>query len=200
MEAERPQASRRIVPALGWSWLTSFYDPVIALTLRERRFKTALLEQAGIDAGQKVLDLGCGTGTLALWAKRMQPEAELTGIDADDRVLSAAIRKSARSGLSGAQQPVLPPSLRGSEREHVRRGLSRSSPGRVSACRGLGQGVGRADAVSVLHGTVLRWGRDDSRQCRRSPAEHVREERVPERGSPTRVLDDLRDARSLQRA
>jgi len=99
MGAERPQPSKPIVPALGASWLTGFYDPVIALTLRERKFKTALLRQAGIEAGQRVLDLGCGTGTLALLAKRMQPEAQLTGVDADDRMLSTAIRKTARSGL-----------------------------------------------------------------------------------------------------
>lgn len=90
---------RSFIPALGWSRLTGIYDPVIALTLRERRFKNALLSQASIGERQNVLDLGCGTGTLALWAKRLQPTAQLTGLDADEQMLSVAVRKSKKAGV-----------------------------------------------------------------------------------------------------
>ena len=59
------------IPALKYHVLTRYYDRVVALTTRERRFKRALLDQATPLAGQHLLDIGCGTGTLAqMFAKR----------------------------------------------------------------------------------------------------------------------------------
>lgn len=52
------------VPALRFHWLTRFYDPLIRVTLREDRFKALLVEQAVPQPGDRILDLGCGTGTL----------------------------------------------------------------------------------------------------------------------------------------
>ncbi len=84
----------RYVPALGFRWLTPAYDVVVRLTTRERTFKTALIEQANIAPGHDVLDLACGTGTLAIWIKRLYPSANVTGIDGDPEVLAIASRKS----------------------------------------------------------------------------------------------------------
>ena len=63
------------VPALGFDWLTRFYDPFVGLLLRERTLKQRLIDQAGIKPGQEVLDLGCGTGTLAIMVKQACPGA-----------------------------------------------------------------------------------------------------------------------------
>jgi ubiquinone/menaquinone biosynthesis C-methylase UbiE len=82
------------VPALGFRWLTPVYDAVVAATTRERRFKTALIEQARIGADDRVLDLACGTGTLAVWVKQRHPSARVTGLDGDNAVLSIARRKA----------------------------------------------------------------------------------------------------------
>ena len=57
------------IPALRIRALTRFYDPVVALTTREREFKQRLIDQLGPAPGQRILDLGCGTGTLALLVK-----------------------------------------------------------------------------------------------------------------------------------
>jgi len=54
------------IPALKYSWLTRFYDPVVALTTRENVFRQKLLEQADFNAGKRVLDLACGTGTFKM--------------------------------------------------------------------------------------------------------------------------------------
>jgi ubiquinone/menaquinone biosynthesis C-methylase UbiE len=92
-------AEDRYLSALRFPSLTRLYDPVIRLTTRESRFKRLLLEGAGLESGQRVLDLGCGTGTLALLAKERQPAAELTGLDADPAMLAQARTKAERAGV-----------------------------------------------------------------------------------------------------
>lgn len=90
----------RYVPALGFRCLTPAYDAVVAVTTRERRFKQALIEQAALAPGQQVLDLACGTGTLAIWIKQRHPDVDVIGIDGDPSILSIAQRKAKRVGAA----------------------------------------------------------------------------------------------------
>lgn len=89
----------RYLPALRFRRLTSLYDPLIRRTTREALFKRRLLEQAALEPGQRVLDLGCGTGTLAIAAKRLQPKTEVAGLDADREMLVQAERKAEEAGV-----------------------------------------------------------------------------------------------------
>ena len=92
-------ARERYVSALGFDRLTRLYDPVVRVTTRERTFKRRLLDQAAILPGDRVLDLGCGTGTLAVWAKRREPRTDVTGVDGDPALLEQARAKAAKKGL-----------------------------------------------------------------------------------------------------
>ncbi|MBI4589661.1 MAG: class I SAM-dependent methyltransferase [Candidatus Rokubacteria bacterium] len=47
----------------------------------------------------RVLDLGCGTGTMAVWMKRRTPAAVIVGLDGDPDVLAIARRNATRMGL-----------------------------------------------------------------------------------------------------
>ena len=90
--------TKGFTPALGFHVLTPLYDRVVALTTRERTFKRALLDQAAIEHGHQVLDVGCGSGTLVIAAQRRQPGAQLSALDADRAVLAIAARKARHAG------------------------------------------------------------------------------------------------------
>jgi ubiquinone/menaquinone biosynthesis C-methylase UbiE len=92
--------SDRYIPALGHRWLTAFYDPVVRWTTREATFKARLVEQADLQPGHRVLDLGCGTATLSLMLKRQQPAATIVGLDGDPEVLAIATRKLRAAGVA----------------------------------------------------------------------------------------------------
>lgn len=95
-----PPTSPRFIPALRFDALTRIYDPLVRLTTRERAFKDALIEQARLADATAMLDLGCGTGTLALLAKSAAPHLAISGVDADPAVLEMAGRKAADAGHS----------------------------------------------------------------------------------------------------
>jgi SAM-dependent methyltransferase len=87
------------VPALRFRLLTPAYDMVVRWTTRERAVKGALLDSARLDDAQRLLDVGCGTGTFALAAKLRYPELEVVGVDPDPAVLARARDKVRRAGV-----------------------------------------------------------------------------------------------------
>lgn len=94
---ETTASARRYTPAAGYSWLTPLYDPVLALTMREQTFRSMLVERVSSVAPKTVLDLGCGTGSLAVLLARALPGATITGVDGDEQVLRRARKKIGRS-------------------------------------------------------------------------------------------------------
>lgn len=93
------QASRSFVPAAGHDWLLPLYDPVQWLMGGERA-RAELIAQAGLEAGQRVLDLGCGTGDLVVAVGRAHPDVDVVGLDPDPKALARARAKVDRAGLS----------------------------------------------------------------------------------------------------
>ncbi len=92
--------ARACIPALRFHGLTRFHARVKAAVFDEEPLRRRLLEQARVQPGQRVLDLGCGTGTLLPLLKTQCPRAEVVGLDGDPAVLALARRKAAAAGLS----------------------------------------------------------------------------------------------------
>lgn len=88
------------IPALRYLALTAWYDVVMNWTMRESTLKDQRVQQAHIEPGQQVLDVGCGTGTLSLLAKAQHLDATVIGIDSDPQVLEFAKTKSRVAGLA----------------------------------------------------------------------------------------------------
>ncbi|MFG2021052.1 class I SAM-dependent methyltransferase [Actinomadura geliboluensis] len=76
-------------PALGRFALPRLYDSVITLT-RERLWRSMVAMHAALRDGDVVVDVGCGTGSLALLLHRIEPGARVIGVDPDPEVLAIA--------------------------------------------------------------------------------------------------------------
>jgi ubiquinone/menaquinone biosynthesis C-methylase UbiE len=84
------------------------YDHATGLFGLGRSFRQRTVELAGIKPGDKVLDVGCGTGTLALIAKEAAgPDGDVHGIDAAPEMIEVANRNAQKAGLAVNFQPAL---------------------------------------------------------------------------------------------
>lgn len=89
----------KYIPALRFKFLTPLYDPVLRWGMREETFKQRLIQDARIAANARVLDLGCGTGTLTILIKQSEPTADVIGFDGDPEVLEIAREKAQAQGV-----------------------------------------------------------------------------------------------------
>jgi ubiquinone/menaquinone biosynthesis C-methylase UbiE len=90
---------RPFLPAAGRDIFLPLYDPFVRLfgfdAIRE-----ALLAQSNLQPHHHVLDVGCGTGTLAVAIKQRQPGAEVRALDPDPKALGRARAKAAGAGVT----------------------------------------------------------------------------------------------------
>ncbi|MGH9457278.1 MAG: class I SAM-dependent methyltransferase [Thermoanaerobaculia bacterium] len=93
--------SAEYLPAAGHDWALPFYD-TMTRWLGVDDARRALLEQAAIRPGSRVLDVGCGTGTFELLVKEQHPAVDLVGLDPDSKALARARRKAGRAGVAVA--------------------------------------------------------------------------------------------------
>src|SRR5262245_29932663 len=70
---------------------------------RERELRERILSFVALRNGEAVLDIGCGTGTLAIAASRhVGATGSVTGIDASPSMVARAARKAAKAGAQAA--------------------------------------------------------------------------------------------------
>ena len=87
------------LPAAGRDAYLPFYD-LLTRTLGVGAIHGNLIRQAVLAPGQRVLEIGCGTGNLTLRAVRTNPGVEVLGIDPDPLALARAERKvNGRKGI-----------------------------------------------------------------------------------------------------
>lgn len=87
------------LPGMSRNWLLPLYDPLVRL-LRIERHHRQLVTLAALKPAERVLEIGCGTGNLALLIKRLHPDVDVVGVDPDERALARAQRKAGRRHLA----------------------------------------------------------------------------------------------------
>jgi ubiquinone/menaquinone biosynthesis C-methylase UbiE len=96
----------RSVPTKGATirWARGYDLLVSAITVGfESRFREKQLKLARLQPGERVLDVGCGTGTLAIAAARhVGAKGQVTGVDAAAEMIERAISKARRAGANVA--------------------------------------------------------------------------------------------------
>lgn len=94
-----PPSKRTYLPAAGRDSLLPIYDLMTKLMGADRA-RTGLLDQGQIQPGHRILDIGCGTGSLLIQIKRLYPGTDVVGLDPDPKALARASRKAARAKVS----------------------------------------------------------------------------------------------------
>ncbi len=90
---------KKFTPALAYDFLTPFFDGVCSLLSYGKAFKRMALALSGIRDSERVLDVGCGSGTLIIEAGMGYPNLDIVGIDPDQKILRFAEMKLARAGV-----------------------------------------------------------------------------------------------------
>jgi len=91
-----PQTSGKV-----FHWALA-YDLLLRILWRgsERTYRDKVIQLAGLSAGESVLDVGCGTGTLAIAAKhRVGARGKVIGIDASLEMIARAQNKAAKAAV-----------------------------------------------------------------------------------------------------
>jgi ubiquinone/menaquinone biosynthesis C-methylase UbiE len=79
----------------------SAYDLLIWLVTfgRERAYRDRMLRLANLKPGESVLDVGCGTGSLAIAAKQqVGPAGTVCGVDPSPEMIARAEKKARKAG------------------------------------------------------------------------------------------------------
>lgn len=85
-------------PPLGYAMLTPMYDRVIAAVTREKDWRARLVEHLDARPGETILDVGSGTGSLAIAVTAAAPGCHFHGIDPDTSAIDIARRKASVAG------------------------------------------------------------------------------------------------------
>lgn len=93
---EPTPTTRAYTPAAGYHMLTPLYDFGVAVTTRERMWRSSLVRHMAPTEGEVILDIGSGTGNLALAIGRQSQGVRYFGIDPDEAATRIAQSKTAQ--------------------------------------------------------------------------------------------------------
>jgi len=85
---------KTFTPALGDARLTPLYDLAIAGLTREDAWRSELVRFVDPQEHDRILDVGCGTGSLITQLKSAAPDCQIIGLDPDSEVLGRAQLKA----------------------------------------------------------------------------------------------------------
>ena len=83
----------KFVPAFNYTFLTPFYDALSNLIGFGDKQKLKIVKLLDLKNNERLLDIGCGTGSLLRIAKTIYPNNQMAGLDIDKEILKIANKK-----------------------------------------------------------------------------------------------------------
>ena len=90
---------KQFIPALGYNWLTNFYDLAIKITMPERKFRNRLIDYLDPQCEEQILEFGFGTGQNLIMAVDKNKSSCYTGLDIDPKVKHISEKKFRELGI-----------------------------------------------------------------------------------------------------
>src|SRR5262245_35559091 len=88
-----------IIQPLGPSWFTAAYDPLTARWPAGNKMRAAVIDALQLAPGQRLLELGCGSGRLAIQIKRGWQEVAITAVDGNRDIMKVAQKRAEQAGV-----------------------------------------------------------------------------------------------------
>lgn len=92
--AVRENTTKKGIPIKAGALLYDLYAPT-----EKSRYREKIINYAELQSGERVLEVGCGTGTLSLMAKRRVDDGEVIGLDLSPKMVKQAEKKSEKYKL-----------------------------------------------------------------------------------------------------
>lgn len=91
---------QKFIPALGYDFLSEYYDLTIKLTMPEKKFRSKLIDFVNPLSGESILEFGFGTAQNLILLKQRKQEALVQGVDIDPKIKSIAEYKLRKNNLA----------------------------------------------------------------------------------------------------
>lgn len=91
---------KKYIPALGYDFLTTFYDLAIKITMPEKKFRAILIDELDPKDNESILEFGFGTGQNLVLAKIQNKNTSFLGVDIDPKVRDIALHKLNKQNVS----------------------------------------------------------------------------------------------------
>lgn len=83
-------STTKFIPALGYDFLSDYYDLAIKITMPEKKFRNKLVDFINPKDNEKILEFGFGTAQNIIILKQRFPYSNVQGVDIDPKIKSIA--------------------------------------------------------------------------------------------------------------